>query len=82
MKWVLNEYFALTANNPRNSDYIRKKYKRKLSEYENTCKLINYLGDNMSRRYKEPQDRPQEFDYKLEMFIQLKDKEPTATWVA
>ncbi|ELT97134.1 hypothetical protein CAPTEDRAFT_218532 [Capitella teleta] len=74
--------YNLKANNPRNSDYIRKKYKRKLVEYENTCKLINYLGDNMTRRYKDPQNRPEEFDFKLEMFIQLKDKEPTSTWVA
>ena len=69
-----------TAYNPKSSEYIRKKYKKKLAEYENTCDLISYLGNTMTRRYKEPKDRPQEFDFKLETFIQLKNKEPTTTY--
>ena len=53
-------------------------------QYEETCELIQYLGDTMTRRYKEPQDRPIDFDYKLTQFLQLKNQESTATttWVA
>ena len=74
--------FSFSAHNPKTSEYVRKKYLRKLKEFEDTCHLISYLGNNMTVRYKQPDDRNEDFDCKLETFIQLKNKEPTTTWVA
>ena len=59
------------AYNPRNSDYIRRKYKRKLEQFEDTCRLIEYLGDKMTVKFKEPRERPIDFDHKLSQFLQL-----------
>ena len=73
-------FFA--AYNPKNSDYIKKKYRKKLAQFEETCELIKYLGDTMTRRYREPKDRPIDFDFKLQTFVQLKGKLPTATWIS
>lgn len=70
------------AYNPNNSDYVRKKYRQKLMKFEETCNLISYLGDKMTVRYKEPRERPEDFDSKLETFFALKGIEPTQTWVA
>ncbi len=74
--------FIFAAYNPKSSDYVRRKFKRKLLKFEETCELIRYLGDNMTKRYKLPVDRPIDFDFKLETFMQLKGKEPTTSWVA
>ncbi|XP_043922739.1 adenylate kinase 9 [Protopterus annectens] len=73
--------FYLKAYNPKNSEYVRKKYKKKLEQYEEYCELITYLGSKMTRKYKEPQERPIDFDHKLKTFLALKDIEPTSTWV-
>ena len=51
-------------------------------QFEETCKLIRYLGDHMTRRYTEPVDRPEEFDFKLEKFIHLKGTKPMISWIA
>ncbi len=61
------------ANNPKASDYVRMKYKKKLENFENQCQLIRYLGKNMTRKYKEPEDRPTDFDHKLTTFLSLKE---------
>lgn len=61
---------------------MRKKYKQKLQKFEETCRLIKYLGDNMTVRYRDPNERPGDFDNKLETFFALKGIEPTTTWVA
>lgn len=53
-----------------------------MQKFEETCKLINYLGNNMSGRYRDPSDRPDDFDNKMETFFALKGIEPTPTWVA
>ena len=69
-----NETFFLvsvSAFNPKSSEYVRKKYKKKLDKFEETCNLIRYLGDNMTVRYKEPEARPIDFNFKLEKFLQL-----------
>jgi adenylate/nucleoside-diphosphate kinase len=72
----------LAAYNPKSSEYVRKKYKRKLMQFEETCELIKYLGDNMTKKYKEPPQRPIDFDFKLDKFMALKDMEPSvANWV-
>merc|ERR1712178_226830 len=72
----------LKAYNPRSSEYVRKKYKKKLLKFEETCELIKYLGDNMTKRYKQPEERPIDFDFKLEKFNALKAPEDVATWVS
>lgn len=71
-----------TAFNPKSSEYVRKKYKQKLQKFEETCTLIRYLGDNMTVRYRDPNERPGDFDNKLETFFALKGLEPTTTWLA
>ncbi|XP_074845222.1 adenylate kinase 9 [Carettochelys insculpta] len=69
--------YHLKAYNPRSSEYVRKKYKRKLEQFIDRCDLIPYLGIKMTHKYKEPQNRPIDFDYKLQMFFSLKDVDPT-----
>lgn len=71
----------ISAYNPKSSDYVRKKYKQKLHKFEETCQLIRYLGDNMTVRYRAPNDRPGDFDNKLETFFALRGIEPTKTWM-
>ncbi|KAF6022988.1 AK9 [Bugula neritina] len=66
--------YHLKAFNPKSSDYVRKKYKKRLEKFEETCSLIRYLGDNMTVRYKEPEARPIDFNHKLNEFLQLKTK--------
>ena len=63
---------CLLAYNPKASEYVRSKYKRKLETFESQCELIKYLGRNMTRKYKEPEDRRIDFDYKLNSFMALK----------
>ncbi|KAK7500075.1 hypothetical protein BaRGS_00008622, partial [Batillaria attramentaria] len=74
--------YHLKAFNPKSSDYVRKKYKQKLQKFEETCNLIRYLGNNMTVRYRDPNERPADFDSKLEVFFALKGIEPTPTWIA
>jgi adenylate/nucleoside-diphosphate kinase len=71
--------FHLKAFNPNSPLYVRKKYKRKLEQFEEMCELIQYLGKNMSKRYKEPQDRPIDFDFKLGRFMELQNQPLTAS---
>ncbi|XP_039385079.1 adenylate kinase 9 isoform X3 [Mauremys reevesii] len=70
--------YHLKAYNPRSSEYVQKKYKRKLEQFIDHCDLIPYLGTKMTRKYKEPQNRPIDFDHKLRMFLCLKDVDPTS----
>ncbi|XP_067841405.1 adenylate kinase 9 [Heptranchias perlo] len=69
--------YHLKAYNPKSYDYVKKKYKKKLEQYEEHCELIRYLGSKMTRKYKEPKDRPIDFDHKLQTFLALKHVEPT-----
>ncbi|XP_053568148.1 adenylate kinase 9 [Bombina bombina] len=71
--------YHLKAYNHRNSDYVRKKYKKKLDQFVDHCELITYLGDKMTRKYKEPQRRPVDFDYKMQSFLSLKNVNPTCS---
>ena len=73
----------IAAFNPRSSEYVRRKYKRKLMNFEETCELIEYLGSTMTKRYKEPGDRPIDFDFKLDKFVALKALPTNAqAWVS
>lgn len=69
--------FDILAINPNSTDYVHKKYKRKLLQFEETCELITYLGHNMTRRYQEPKDRAIDFDFKLDQFMQLQTTKAT-----
>ena len=77
---ILFCFFA--AYNPKSSEYVRKKYKRKLMRFEEECELIGYLGKEMTASYREPEDRPIDFDHKLTNFLALKGMEPNLTWCA
>ena len=50
--------------------------------FEEECELIKYLGDQMTIRYKEPDERPIDFDHKMTNFLSLKGLEPNLTWRA
>ncbi|KAM4694291.1 adenylate kinase 9 [Discoglossus pictus] len=71
--------YHLKAFNHRNSDYVRKKYKRKMEQFIERCELITYLGNKMTRKYKDPPMRPIDFDFKMQSFLSLKDVEPTCS---
>ncbi|KAG8123953.1 hypothetical protein E2320_019386, partial [Naja naja] len=68
--------YHLKAYNPNSPNYIRKKYKMKLERFIDHCELIPYLGIKMTKKYKEPQNRPIDFDHKLQIFLSLKDVDP------
>ncbi len=76
-------FVTVSAYNPKKPEYIREKYKRKLAQFEETCELIRYLGDNMGKKYKEPQERPIDFDSKMQRFMKLKSTNSgITTWVS
>ena len=51
-------------------------------QFEETCELIEYLGNTMTKKYREPGQRPIDFDFKLDKFMALKGLEPSAAnWV-
>nr|XP_056712755.1 adenylate kinase 9 [Euleptes europaea] len=70
--------YHLKAFNPRSSDYVRKKYKRKLDRFIENCELIPYLGTKMTKKYKEPPNRPIDLDHKLQTFLSLKGVDPAS----
>ncbi|XP_063079133.1 adenylate kinase 9 isoform X2 [Engraulis encrasicolus] len=63
--------YYLKAFNPRLSDYTRKKFKRQLAQFEESCELITYLGSTMTLKYREPEQQPIDFEYKLQRFLAL-----------
>ncbi|XP_014663121.1 PREDICTED: adenylate kinase 9-like [Priapulus caudatus] len=66
--------YHLKAFNPKNSDYVKQKYRHLLQKYEDQCNLIGYLGQHMTIQYQCPREREIEFDYKMENFLMLKDR--------
>ncbi|XP_060046846.1 adenylate kinase 9 [Erinaceus europaeus] len=68
--------FHLKAFNPKGSEYSRKRYKKKMELFVERCELISYLGAKMSKKYKEPQFRPIDFDHKLQTFLSLRNADP------
>ena len=59
----------IVAYNPRSSTYVREKYHKKLQNFEQQCKLISYLGHSMKTGYKEPEQRPMEFELQMNSFL-------------
>uniref|UniRef100_A0A8C6Z525 Uncharacterized protein n=1 Tax=Nothoprocta perdicaria TaxID=30464 RepID=A0A8C6Z525_NOTPE len=67
----------LKAYNPRSSEPVRRKYRRKLEQFVDHCALIPYLGAKMTCRYREPHSRPADLDSKLRTFLSLKGTRPS-----
>ena len=59
---------------------MRKKYKRKLDEFEKNCDLIIYLSKIMRWKYMEPEDRPIDFDHKLTFFNSMQYPAMAPSW--
>lgn len=67
---------AYTAFNPKSTEFVRQKYRRRVEQFEKLCKLINYLSAVMSQGYQEPAERPIDFNHKMCTFLKLKDVTP------
>jgi len=62
----------LKAFNKAASDYSREKYKKKMEKIEGQSDLLKYLAETMTRRYREPNQRPESFDQKMKEFYDMK----------
>lgn len=47
-----------------------------MEQFVERCELITYLSSKMTRKFKEPQFRPIDFDHKLQTFMSLKNIDP------
>jgi len=63
--------YHLKANNPASSEHVRRKFKKLLLDFEENCRLIDYLSNKMKKKYVDPTDRPIDFDHKLNSFLSL-----------
>ncbi|KAG9347613.1 hypothetical protein JZ751_005184, partial [Albula glossodonta] len=59
----------------RSSDYTRKRYKKELEKFEESCELIAYLGSTMAQTCSEPEEQPIDIDQKLHKFLALRSIE-------
>lgn len=73
--------YHLKAYNTKTSDYLRRKFRRKLYIFEEQCELIGYLADKTTVRYKEPGKRTAEYNVKYETFFALQHNVPTLNWL-
>lgn len=73
--------YHLKAYNTKSSDYIRRKFRRKLYVFEEQCELIGYLAEKTTVRYKKPEKRTPEYNVKYETFFALQHNVPTSNWL-
>eukprot|EP01137_Pigoraptor_chileana_P032498 Opistho-2@21949 len=64
----------LKAYNPRLTDFTRKRFRKILTHFEDSCALITYLRQSMLDSYMKPDERPIDFDFKMDRFLALRDK--------
>lgn len=64
---------TVAAFNHKSTEYARQKYKKKLALFEENCELIPYLNSTMRGRYRPPNERPIDFEFKLGRFLALGD---------
>lgn len=73
--------YHLKAYNTKSSDYIRRKFRRKLYIFEEHCELISYLAEKTTVRYKEPKKQGTDYNIKYETFFALQHNVPTLNWL-
>lgn len=73
--------YHLKAYNTKSSDYLRRKFRRKLYIFEEQCELIGYLAEKTTIRYKELSQRTPEYNVKYETFFALQQNSPTLNWL-
>ncbi|CAF3709748.1 unnamed protein product [Adineta steineri] len=73
--------YHLKAYNTKSSDYLRRKFRRKLYIFEEQCELINYLAEKTTVRYKKPEKRTPDYNIKYETFFALQHNVPTLNWL-
>ncbi|KAJ0026849.1 hypothetical protein NQD34_017849 [Periophthalmus magnuspinnatus] len=66
-------FLCVVAFNPKSTDYVRQKYKKKLALFEEDCALIPYLISTMQGDYKPLSAQPIDFEFKLNKFLALED---------
>jgi adenylate/nucleoside-diphosphate kinase len=74
--------YHLKAYNSKSSDYLRRKFRRKLYIFEEHCQLIPFLAEKTTIRYKESDRRSVEYNVKYETFFALKQNMPTLNWLS
>ena len=74
--------YHLKAYNTRSSDYLRRKFRRKLYTFEEQCELIGYLAERTTIRYKDPNKRSADYNVKYETFFALEHNVPTLNWLS
>lgn len=67
------DFFLTSTAYNRTSTYTRKKFKKKLLQYEDDCELVRYLSSAFTQKYKAPHELPIDFRQKLGRFLSLKD---------
>lgn len=73
--------YHLKAYNSKSSDYLRRKFRRKLYFFEEQCELISYLAEKTPIRYKEIDKRTPDYNIKYETFFALQQNTPTLNWL-
>jgi adenylate/nucleoside-diphosphate kinase len=73
--------YHLKAYNTKSSDYLRRKFRRKLYIFEEQCELISYLAEKTTVRYKESDKQAPDYQVKYETFFALQHNVPTLNWL-
>eukprot|EP00051_Salpingoeca_urceolata_P019620 m.288770 g.288770 ORF g.288770 m.288770 type:complete len:1610 (-) comp19453_c0_seq5:24-4853(-) len=64
----------LKVHNPKTAtnDFLRRKWRRKLEQFQERCDLLRALGQGMRPAYTPPSERPFNFDHNLATFLSIK----------